>query len=60
MSSIIKTMTRYEEIQQLKLMSRFFCEMSDEELFNFLYENSETFRKDVKSLENKNTGKPII
>lgn len=56
----MKTMTRNEEMEQLRLMSRFFCEMSDEELFNFLYENSETFRKDVKSLEIKNTRKPII
>ena len=60
MRSIMKTMTRNEEMEQLRLMSRFFCEMPDEELFNFLYENSETFRKDVKSLEIKNTGKPII
>ena len=53
-------MTRDEEMEQLRLMSSFFCEMSDEELFNFLYENSETFRKDVKSLEIKNTRKPIL
>ncbi|MBQ9207902.1 MAG: hypothetical protein IJ158_14475 [Treponema sp.] len=44
-------MTREEELKKLESMSNFFCSMSDDEFFDYLYENSPSFKSDVDNLE---------
>ncbi len=47
-----KKMTKEEELKKLESMSKFFCSMSDEEFFNYLYENSPSFKDDIDNLDN--------
>lgn len=45
-----KKMTREEELKKLESMSNFLCSMSDDEFFDYLYENSPSFKDDIDNL----------
>ena len=45
-----KDMTRDEEMEMLGNMRDFFCAMSDDELFDYFYEHSPSFKKDIDAV----------